>query len=622
MPSHFAEKPDMTERFETPAAGNDRLAEVERVKAAGKGSKRHTGRIVAVVLLVVVAVVAVLGFVGYGVYKDAKVVEGDANAIVSDLTTFKNAVKSGDASSIDAPANDIAEKSSEMHRITAGTSWNVAALLPVYGSDVSQVQQISASLDDLSQNAVLPVAQTLKTTQLSSIMQSDGSVDVATLQSLIGILSTTKDVFARTTSTFDGLGSSHIDKLGTAISKARDQLDKLNAEIQQADEIAPVLPQLLGANGSTKSYLVLAQNNAEIRATGGFAGSWGTISVTDGKLTFGQFEAEATFPGFSDLFSITDEERNLFGETLLTHENNVNSTPDFTRVGYFAKSIWDSERSQNVDGVIAVDPVFLQSLLALTGESISMSDGTSLDGSNAATVLMHDCYLKYDPSQQDIFFGEAASKCFASLTTNIGKVGLTKLVDMLKSSASDYRIQVWMADEQTEAVIKQLGFGGEISTDATKPVLGVYLNDETWGKMGWYIKLDTQVGVATKNADGSSSYEVTTTLSNMSTSGDIARSGTYITGSDTALKRGTSDLVTRIYLYAPAGGAISSLSTDGDFSTEMSEASYTGLDVWFGMTQDLSGETSTISYTVTTSPQATSALAVRSTPTAQQVAGW
>ena len=44
-----------------------------------------------------------------------------------------------------------------------------------------------------------------------------------------------------------------------------------------------------------------------------------------------------------------------------------------------------------------------------------------------------------------------------------------------------------MANEDEEHAIERLGFSGAIGTDPTTPELGVYIHDETWAKMGWYL---------------------------------------------------------------------------------------------------------------------------------------
>ena len=57
-----------------------------------------------------------------------------------------------------------------------------------------------------------------------------------------------------------------------------------------AEDYLPLLKAFLGG-GSDRTYLLAAQNSTEIRASGGFPGSIGTITIVDGVLTIGDFNS-------------------------------------------------------------------------------------------------------------------------------------------------------------------------------------------------------------------------------------------------------------------------------------------------------------------------------------------
>jgi hypothetical protein len=73
--------------------------------------------------------------------------------------------------------------------------------------------------------------------------------------------------------------------------KIKDRMDELNVwvdtskkVIETVVETIDILPEFLGADGKRKEYLVLLQNEMELRAGGGFIGSFGVLSFNDGKL--------------------------------------------------------------------------------------------------------------------------------------------------------------------------------------------------------------------------------------------------------------------------------------------------------------------------------------------------
>ena len=144
-------------------------------------------------------------------------------------------------------------------------------------------------------------------------------------------------------------------------------------------------------------------------------------------------------------------------------------------------------------------------------------------------------------------------------------------------------------------------------------MLGVYVNDNTWAKICWYLTLNTQVTGSVTNADGTVTYDVTTTFTNTITAEEAESAYTYITG-DSPLKRSTDDMCLSPLLVAPAGGTITDVACSGVGT--FTEVTLYGHDVWAGSVNIGAQETATVTYKVTVAAGA-SALLVHQTPTAQ-----
>lgn len=115
---------------------------------------------------------------------------------------------------------------------------------------------------------------------------------------------------------------------------------------------------------------------------------------------------------------------------------------------------------------------------------------------------------------------------------------------------------------------------------------------------------------------------VTTTLTNHLTADEADNSASYITGYNLA-RRDNTDMAMWIYLVAPAGGSISNVSQEGGDAAlqDFTELPYNGLSVTFANPRIDGGETMTVTYAVTCAAGA-APMTVRTTPTAQSVAGW
>lgn len=578
---------------------------------------RRTALVVAVTL---VAFVTLFGVGAFLFYRSAMNVKTQAAAMASQAGTLQTQILSGNTGDAQTTASSMAAEARSMQDETSGFLWNLASVLPVYGSDISKVRSLASTANDLSENALVPLASQLSGMSLSSVMGEDGTIDVASLSNLASALTDVAPVVARSAATVDDLGSAQLEQIDTPLQEVKGKLDQLNVAVSGAAAVAPLLPSLLGANGQTETYLIVAQNSVEIRSTGGFPGSCGTLSVTDGRLSLGEFMPISWQDGLESP-PVTAEEASIFGETLLEAVvGDANTIPDFTRAAAIWQWAWQEQTGTTINGVVAVDPVFLQQVLGLVG-GITMSDGSTLDGSNAAEVLSHGIYLTKTPAAQDAYFEEAAKKSFDKLTSSIGTVDLTSLVSTVQTAVQDHRLYIWLADADQQKTLSSFDCSGALSSDETAPELGVYVTDGTGSKMDWYLDLNTQVGAGTRNTDGTTSYQVTTNVHNTLTDSEMTALAQtvlpdYIYGVN-PYKRSKGDMITKIFLFAPAGGSISNIQVSGYMSQGFSTSSYENLQVLYGLTADEPGETTAITYTVTTSAKATSDLTVESTPLAR-----
>ncbi|MDP9860737.1 hypothetical protein J2S71_002433 [Olsenella profusa DSM 13989] len=584
----------------------------------GHGPRRRRRTIAITVAGIVVVLLALVGLEAFALVRSAQKVHTDADAVLTAVDGLASAASSGDTDQIAPLASRIGSAAHEIQGEVQSPAWSVAAAIPGYGDDVRSVRALADTLVDVSDNAIIPLSQHADALDLKSLF-SNSAINVDALQGLGTVMADASPVLDRATSTIDALPPAHLSQLDAAIAKLRTKVDAAKARLDSVQAILPYLPQMLGANGQTRTYLVVAQNNAELRASGGFPGSVGTLTVSDGVMRLGDFASLAGKEGLS--LGATDEEVGTFGSSIGSRADAATLTPNFPRTATLLATAWQQLHHQAVDGVIGIDPVFLQRLLALTGP-VTVADGTTLTGDNAAQELENNVYLRYgnQNATEDALFADAAATAFTSIMSNLGAAKATDLMDTLGQSAADGRLQVWMANEDEEQALVAVGASGGLSTDATKPVLGVYVNDVTWAKLAWYLDLRTTVGAAARNADGSTTYEVTTTLGNMITDQIVASAPTYITGGNMQYKRSTGDMVSVLILVAPAGGTISDVRVDSPAFGVWHLPSLYGFDAWSSQVNTYPQETRTITYKVTTSPDAAADLVVRSTPTGQAMA--
>ncbi len=114
------------------------------------------------------------------------------------------------------------------------------------------------------------------------------------------------------------------------------------------------LPILLGLD-QTRTYLVLVQNNHELRGTGGFITSVGELSLFEGKVVdFSFVDSYAIDTQFGQYpRAPLPMQRYMNIEMLLLRD--ANWSPDLPTTAQIARSIYAQETGRAVDGVITVD---------------------------------------------------------------------------------------------------------------------------------------------------------------------------------------------------------------------------------------------------------------------------
>ena len=586
---------------------------IRRRHRKGERKKRRVGVVIAAVVAVVLVAFGASGFM---LLNSAKTVKGEAKEAVETVGGLKDKVTSGDFSTLPDDAKKIDELCGSMKAETSSPLWTMASFIPVYGSDITAACTMIDALSDVSSNALVPMADNLSQATPGKLFQ-DGTINVSALQAVADSLSDSSKVFKSANEKIQGIGDTHISQVTELVDKAKDGFATLNGAVDAAEKVAPVLPQMLGANGQTRNYLVYAENNVEIRACGGFGGSQGLISVTDGQMSIGDFVARISRSEDEAVESVDEEDEALFGNRSNLYNSGNTYSPDWPRNSQRVAALWKAEYGQDVDGVVGLDPVFLQYLLGLVG-NVSLPDGTVVDGTNAAKVLMHDVYWNYPVEESDGIFAAVASAAFDKILGGIGDVDVTKLVSAVERGAEEGRLIAWMKNDDEQKAIKEMGIDASLpdpDDPSADPVAGVYFNNLSFSKLDWYLNADTQIGQGVKNGDGTCSYRIAVTLTNIMTQEEAGKLPDYVAASAPGAARDDERL--NVSLFAPTGGSITNLTVEGT-QFGVGAATWHGVPFYSGTVDLHAGETTTITYTLTTSAEAgDKPLTLRQTPTCQ-----
>ncbi len=503
-----------------------------------------------------------------------------------------------------------------------GPLWGAAELVPVLGGDVKAARTLVDMLGNLIDEALVPMSQTLSGFSIDQLIYKNEydqtQVDLPTLQILVDAVKQAMPAVSDAVDTLGGIGELHVPQLASVVDSAKEKVAPLTGKMDKISEILDVFPNMLGASGD-RVYVVMAQNNVEIRSTGGFTGQCCRISVSNGVIDMGDVHAIYDYIPNNEwaCVDLTDEELNLYGNSVGYMAGNTDCIPDFPRVCDIWNQLWATYQGEYVNGFISLDPIFLQMLLGLTGGA-GLYDGTVIDGSNAVRILLHDTYWNNmnDAEAMDAYFAVAASAALDCIMENLGSMSLTDLMQVINDGIDGYHLYAWFADSAEQAVFEALGAAGEVKLDPATPQLGIYVNNESWSKIEWWLNMDLAMsGPTSAFLSSEKTYDCTLTLSNAATWDEINACNGYMVGTNSE-KYAADDILDRLAIYAPAGGRIE-VTDHNDSFIQWADGTYKGLQVVTGQVHNQIDKPCTISFTVTVPAEATQDLAVRMTPTVQ-----
>src|SRR5690606_257909 len=109
------------------------------------------------------------------------------------------------------------------------------------------------------------------------------------------------------------------------------------AAVERAAKLVPVM---LGAEGP-RNYVLLFQNPAELRSTGGIPGALALIHTENGRIDLAAQASSSDFPHYdAPVLELSSETRGLYGDITGEYIQDVNLTPEFPLSAQLAREMW------------------------------------------------------------------------------------------------------------------------------------------------------------------------------------------------------------------------------------------------------------------------------------------
>ena len=462
---------------------DDRGLNLQRIKSRKTGVMRLAFLVLGVLFL---GLVIFGGFKARQIYRtailvrqDAKQMQGLVTASGSNLERVKSAGPS--LSKLRQDFEALKDETEPFFWMGPWLKW-----VPVYGGDLASIQNLVAVADpmltcaDISYQAVSPLLDenglsSLNPTRLSKLLiqaqpqliEAHRQIDLA--------------VTARSQLTITNLSPDARDLILSDV-------DPLLTLMQDGLTVAEAFPRLMGATSEgPKTYLLLVQNEDELRPTGGFITSVGTLLLQDGQISSLAFEDSVNMEDWSKPYPTAPWQLSQYMNSPVLIFRDTNWFTNYPTAALYAESLYSYIHDHSVDGVIALDQQMLVETLEVTGPIHLEGVSYPIDSNNVISYMRTAKVPTWDERLVSGLVNKSFMKSIADILMekiSNGDIPPERLLTFLMQALNEHHLLVQLDDPSMTSILAHYGWDG-----AVRPGGGDFL-----------MAVDTNIGFNKTNA--------------------------------------------------------------------------------------------------------------------------
>jgi hypothetical protein len=231
---------------------------------------------------------------------------------------------------------------------------------------------------------------------------------------------------------------------------------------QQGVVLANGLPEILG-HKENKNYLVLFQNNMELRPTGGFIGSYGIANFGGGRLN-----------GLTvnDIYSADGQLRGHVEppEPIRKYLNEANWwfrdsnwDPDFPTSAQRAEWFLGKEMGQKVDGVVGIDLNPIKNILKYTGPIFLPDYNLTISSENLYEKTQEEAQANFFPgSRKKATFLTALSRVLINKVSELNSEQRIGILKSIYQGFEERNLQLYVHNPVFQSAVNKLNWDGRL----------------------------------------------------------------------------------------------------------------------------------------------------------------
>ena len=301
-------------------------------------------------------------------------------------------------------------------------------------------------------------------------------------------------------------------------------IDDMNDLVDLVDALSVIFGQ-----DEFRRYLIVFQNNRELRATGGFVGSFAVVDVQKGKILNIDVPGGGSYDlqGQLDVFEKPPVPLQLVNGRW--EFQDANWWPHFPASAEKLAWFYRHARGSSVDGVIALNASVLERFLSVMGPVANEEHAVILDPESALDTLQYKVEYDFNTASNTPkeIIGDVMGD-FLSLVEHADRIDLIKLVVALHEAAREKEVQVYMHDPALEQQILEFGWTGELfETTAPQDYLMVVASNVQGQKTDAKIEQEVEHTVMVE-ADGTATVKIMVRRSHQGQPGELFYGGPNI----------------------------------------------------------------------------------------------
>ncbi|GAB4027472.1 MAG: hypothetical protein Fur0011_5640 [Candidatus Microgenomates bacterium] len=307
------------------------------------------------------------------------------------------------------------------------------------------------------------------------------------------------------------------------ITQAKAVVSGLADSLSNFQPIVKLLPDLLG-NPNPRKYLLLFQNDAELRATGGFLTAYATLTITKGKIEPGISEDIYTLDnGFKKKVPAPDPIKKYLPLVYNWNLRDMNLSPDFkVSMDTFTTYMRESTVAPEYDAIIAIDTEVPVRILRVLGPIGVPGFGGQFSAENdprcnCPQVIYELENIITKPTYEiregrKSILGPLMNSMLANMMGS-PKAKWAEFFNIFTESIEQKHLLMYFKDENKQMAAEALGAAGRITAYTEGDYLHINDSNFAGAKSNLFVESEVTQEI-TMGSDGSATKKLTLTYKN------------------------------------------------------------------------------------------------------------